>query len=178
MENIEIKARCTNLRQMEQAVKAAGALWERNIEQVDIYFSVNHGRLKLRRENGKDQALIYYDRPDTNSPRLSHYEVVPMAPGQKIARTLEQALGVKTTVCKRRQLWRLDNIRIHLDEVEGLGSFIEFEVEVLPGRDIGGCRAQADELMQHLAISPSDLIAGSYSDLLIQKAVKGESSPC
>ncbi len=166
MENVEIKARCADLRRMEQAVRAAGAVWEGNLNQVDIYFIVNQGRLKLRREDSQHEALIYYRRPDSHSAKVSRYEVVPIAPNQKIVSILEQALGVKTRVRKRRQLWRLDNIRIHLDEVEGLGSFIEFEVEVLPGRDIEGCRAQAAQLVNRLGIPPSDLIAGSYSDLL------------
>jgi adenylate cyclase class 2 len=168
MENVEIKARCADPRQMEQAVRAAGAVWQRDMEQVDIYFRVNQGRLKLRRADGKDEALIYYVRADTNSPKVSRYELIPIAPNHQLAAILEQALGVKTTVRKRRQLWRLDNIRIHLDEVAGLGSFIEFEVEVVPGRNVQGCRAQADQLLNQLGIPPSDLIAGSYSDLLLK----------
>jgi predicted adenylyl cyclase CyaB len=165
MENVEIKARCADLSAMGRAVAAAGAVWERDIEQIDTYFRVKQGRLKLRRENAGEQALIFYQRPDDHSPKLSSYEVVRIAQGQPLGPMLEQALGVRTVVRKRRQLWRRDNIRIHLDEVQGLGSFIEFEVELLPGRNAAGCRKQAEELLQELGIAPADLIAGSYSDL-------------
>ena len=165
MENVEIKARCADAAAMSRAVGAAGAVWESSIEQVDTYFKVHNGRLKLRRD-GAREALIFYRRPDDSSPKVSRYELVPIASGQQIGFMLEQALGVKTVVRKRRQLWRLDNIRIHLDEVEGLGSFIEFEVEVWPGRDVAGCRAQAFALLGRLEIPESDLLAGSYSDLV------------
>jgi adenylate cyclase, class 2 len=166
MENVEIKARCADAAAAARVVAAAGAVWERAIEQVDTYFNVNDGRLKLRRADGVDQALIFYRRPDESAPKVSRYEVIPLAPDQQIGPVLEQALGIKTVVRKRRELWHLDNIRIHLDQVEGLGSFIEFEVEVLAGRDVAGCRAQADALLKQIGIAASDLLAGSYSDLV------------
>jgi adenylate cyclase class 2 len=169
MENVEIKARCADLAAMARAAAAAGAVFDSNIQQVDIYFNVLSGRLKLRQADGVDQSLIFYRRPDDNSPKLSRYELAPIAPGQPLGAILEQALGVTTIVRKRRGLWRLDNIRIHLDEVEGLGSFVEFEVQVLPGREVAGCHAQAAALMEKLGIRDADLIAGSYADLITQR---------
>jgi adenylate cyclase, class 2 len=169
MENVEIKARCADLAAMARAAAAAEAVFDSTIQQVDIYFKVESGRLKLRRAGGVDQALIFYQRADDNSPKLSRYDLVPIAPGQQLGSILEQALGVRTIVRKRRDLWRLDNIRIHLDEVEGLGSFVEFEVQVLPGRDVAGCRAQAAALMVKLGISDADLIARSYADLVAER---------
>jgi predicted adenylyl cyclase CyaB len=166
MENIEIKARCSDINAVARAVGAAGGVHESTLEQVDTYFTVPNGRLKLRRENEISEVLIYYRRPDDSSPKLSRYELIPIHPGQRLGFILEQALGIRGVVRKRRELWRLDNIRIHLDEVEGLGSFIEFEVEVLAGRDISGCRAQAESLLKRLQISELDLLAGSYSDLI------------
>jgi len=166
MENVEIKARCADIASMARAVAAAGAVWKFTVRQVDTYFRVPNGRLKLRSADGVDQSLIFYRRPDENAPKVSRYDLVPITPGQQIGSILEQALGIKTVVRKRRELWRLDNIRIHLDEVEGLGSFLEFEVEVLRGRDVAGCRDQAHALLRRLEISESDLVAGSYSDLI------------
>jgi len=166
MENVEIKARCADLAAMADAAAAAGAVLESTIRQVDTYFNVASGRLKLRQADGVDQALIFYRRPDDSSPKLSRYELMPIAPGQPIGFMLGQALGVRTVVRKRRQLWRRENIRIHLDEVEGLGSFVEFEVQVLAGRDVDGCRIQAAALIDQLGIRQTDLVAGSYADLL------------
>jgi adenylate cyclase, class 2 len=166
MQNVEIKARCADPPATERVVAAAGAVWECAIEQVDTYFNVRDGRLKLRRANGVDEALIFYRRPDTGSPKVSSYEVVPIEKGRPIGLVLEQALGIKAVVRKRRQLWRLGNIRIHLDQVDGLGTFIEFEVEVLPGHDVAGCRAQAEALLERMGIGAPDLLAGSYSDLV------------
>ncbi len=169
MENVEIKARCADLAAMARAAAAAGAVLESTMRQVDTYFNVESGRLKLRQADGVDQALIFYRRADDSAPKLSSYELVPIAPGQQLGSILERALGVMTVVRKRRQLWRLDNIRIHLDEVEGLGSFVEFEVQVLAGRDVAECRAQAAALMDKLGIRQSDLIPGSYADLVAER---------
>jgi len=168
MENVEIKARCPDLAAMARAAAAAGAVMESTFDQVDTYFNVSTGRLKLRQIDGNGQELIYYRRPDDSSPKLSRYDRIPVAPGQKLDFVLEQALGIKTVVRKRRQLWRLDNLRIHLDEVEGLGTFVELEVQVISGRDVAGCRAQAASLMNALGIRPTDLLAGSYADLMGQ----------
>ena len=173
MENVEIKARCADLAAMARAAAAAGAVLESNIGQVDTYFNVASGRLKLRQADGVDQALIFYRRSDDSAPKLSRYELVVIAPGQQIGVMLDRALGVRTVVRKRRQLWRLENIRIHLDEVEGLGSFIEFEVQVLPGRDVAGCRAQAAALMIELGIRRrSD--RGSYADWSLASAIAAD----
>lgn len=166
MENVEIKARCADAAAMARAVAAAGAILESTFNQVDTYFNVPTGRLKLRHTDQGARELIFYQRADEHSPKVSRYDRTPVVAGQKLDFLLTQALGVKTVVRKCRQLWRLDNIRIHLDEVEDLGSFIEFEVEVLPGRDVVGCRAQARALLGRLEIPESDLVAGSYSDLL------------
>jgi len=166
MENVEIKARCPDLGAMAQAAAAAGAVLEYTAGQVDTYFNVPSGRLKLRQIDGDGQELIYYRRPDDSAPKLSRYDRIPVAPGQSLDFILEQALGIKTMVRKRRQLWRLDNVRIHLDEVEGLGAFVELEVQVTSGRDVAGCRAQADALLETLGIRPADLLAGSYADLM------------
>jgi adenylate cyclase, class 2 len=165
MENVEIKARCSDLAEIARAAAAAGAVRETAFVQVDTYFDVATGRLKLRETDGAERELIFYRRPNDLAPKLSRYDRVSIAPGQNLEFILQQAFGIKTVVRKRRQLWRIDNVRIHLDEVEGLGSFVELEVQVTAGRDLAGCRAQAAALMDALQIRPADLVAGSYSDL-------------
>lgn len=167
MENVEIKARCAHAAAIAQAAAATGAVWESSCAQTDTYLNVPIGRLKLRHSDDGVRELIFYQRPNEQSPRLSRYERIPIAPGHMLDVVLTQALGIKAVVRKRRQVWRLDNIRIHLDEVEGLGSFVEFEVEVSAGRDVDGCRAQAQALLTRLDIKQSDLIAGSYADLML-----------
>ncbi len=166
MENVEIKARCHDLAAMARAAAAAGAVAESTFDQVDTYFNVQTGRLKLRQQDSVGDELIFYRRADENSPKLSRYDRIPIVPAHRLGSILAQALGIKTVVRKRRELWRLDNVRIHLDQVEGLGSFVELEVQVTPGRDLAGCHAQADALMAALGIRPADLLAGSYSDLI------------
>ena len=132
---------------------------ESTFDQVDTYFNVQTGRLKLRQQDSVGDELIFYRRADENSPKLSRYDRIPIVPAHRLGSILAQALGIKTVVRKRRELWRLDNVRIHLDQVEGLGSFVELEVQVTPGRDLAGCHAQADALMDR-AGDPASRLAG------------------
>ena len=136
------------------------------VHQVDTYFRVAQGRLKLREVfSGQDQ-LIYYRRSDERGPKASDYEVIPVAEAEKLRRALADALGVKARVCKRREILLLENVRIHLDEVEGLGSFIELEVVVGEGETEAECVERAEGLLQAFGVRASDLVAGSYADLV------------
>ncbi len=165
MKNIEIKARYANLDRARQTAGHVGARHVATIQQTDTYFRVPAGRLKLReQEPGVDQ-LVFYRRPDQPAPKASDFQVVLVQDAAGIRRLLSDALGVLTQVHKRRELWQVDNVRIHLDTVRGLGTFIEFEVMVIDGRSEETCRAQAEEMLQAFGIGEADLIAGSYADL-------------
>ncbi|MEJ2144810.1 MAG: class IV adenylate cyclase, partial [Acidobacteriota bacterium] len=76
------------------------------------------------------------------------------------------ALGVIGRVRKRRRLYLAGNTRIHLDEVEGLGSFLELEVVLSGSQTVAEGEAVAQSLMRELGIPESDLIQGAYVDLI------------
>ncbi|MBS1251627.1 MAG: hypothetical protein MAG451_00660 [Anaerolineales bacterium] len=165
MLNIEIKAKLEDLERARRTAGRLGAEHVATLQQTDTYFRVPRGRLKLReQEPGADQ-LVLYRRPDQPTPKVSDYQVVPVAESAGVRALLSDALGILTQVRKRRELWRLDNVRIHLDTVDGLGTFIEFEVMVIDGRSEESCRARAEELLASFNISQGDLVAGSYADL-------------
>jgi len=166
MRNIEIKARHNNLASARRTAAATGAQHEVTMAQTDTYFRVSAGRLKLREQKPGADQLVFYRRPDQPSPKASDFQVVPVEDGAGMRALLTAALGVLVQVSKQRELWRVDNVRIHLDTVAGLGTFIEFEVMVIDGHSEEGCRGQAQELLDVFGIGEGDLLSGSYADLI------------
>jgi adenylate cyclase, class 2 len=163
--NIELKARC---RDLSSAAAALASLSVKNAgiqEQIDTYFSAPHGRLKLREIVGIRAELIWYNRSDEARIRKSDYWVVPVPDPQKLKAALTAALGARRQIRKRRQIFLWHNVRIHLDEVEGLGTFVEFEAVMSPTDDEATGHARLAELCRVLSISPADHMAGSYVDL-------------
>ncbi len=170
MKNVEIKAVCRDLDAARTAAARLGAECQGTIHQVDTYFRVPSGRLKLRQATPGSDQLVYYHRPDDPQPKVSEIHMVEVAHADALCGLLSTALGVLARVAKQRELWLLDNVRIHLDAVDGLGTFIEFEILVTEEHPEAACHARAKELLKALGVSPADLVAGSYSDLLRQRA--------
>lgn len=164
--NLELKARYPDLRLACERVQKLGARPGGIEVQTDTYFSVPHGRLKLRAIEGKPTVLIWYDRPDGAAFRDSGYYLVPVPDTELMTSALTAALGVRGVVRKRREILFWHNVRIHLDEVEGLGTFLEFEAVLAPGAELEVSRARLDELARVLEIRAEDRIAGSYANLL------------
>ncbi len=134
--------------------------------QIDTYFNCPNGRLKLRRGNIENN-LIFYSRPDEKGPKESNFQLAPVADGDAMQALLTNALGVKNTVDKKRRIYFIHNIKIHLDEVAGLGSFVEIEASNLnhPEKTIEELHTQCNWLMQQLGIEEEHLIDKSYSDM-------------
>jgi predicted adenylyl cyclase CyaB len=164
--NLELKAR---LADPDAVVAKVRALPPRHCEvqhQVDTYFAARRGRLKLREIDGERAELIAYERPDRTDVRASSYRVVPAADPGALAAALAAALGVRGRVVKRREIYLWENVRIHIDSVDGLGTFLEFEAVI--GENAGDeiSRQRLETLSERLGIRSEDTIAGSYSDLL------------
>jgi len=165
-ENIELKARCRDLAAACAAAQALGAAPAQVERQTDTYFRVARGRLKLREIAGGRAELVFYERPDAREARLSRYRVVPVADPAPLKEALASALGVRGVVAKRREVLLLGNVRIHLDVVDSLGTFVEFEAVLGGGRGEAESRAVVARLRDALGISASDLVASSYLELL------------
>ncbi len=165
--NVELKARDPDPESTAARCLTLGATDHGVLEQRDTYFTARSGRLKLREQTGSGSELIAYRRPDDASAAESTYVRAPVAPGAAIAEALDAALGTTVVVAKRRRLLIWEGVRIHLDEVAGLGTFVEFEA-VLPE---AGDRATAHEklarLRSELAIPDEALVSGGYCDLLL-----------
>lgn len=164
--NIEWKARAREPeRQQILAVRLADGPPEL-LEQTDTFFEVPRGRLKLRHFGPDRGELIYYVRADLAGAKVSSYSLVPTAQPQALRDMLARALGVRGEVRKRRLLYRAGRSRIHFDEVDGLGAFLEVEVVLRPDQAAADGEPIAVALRKALEVQDEDLIAGAYIDLL------------
>jgi adenylate cyclase class IV len=154
-----------------------GAVVQGFLHQTDTYFYAADGRLKLREIREElggagsiaDRAeLIWYDRPNDLEPRACNYKVVPIPKASELIAALRPALGVRGIVRKKRELLLWHNVRIHLDTVEDLGTFIEFEAVIASDGDRSPEKSakRISELRAAMAIRDEDLVSHSYSDLL------------
>jgi adenylate cyclase class 2 len=166
--NIEIKAKCFHPEKVEAFLVSANAVFKGTDLQKDTYFIVPEGRLKLRQGNIENN-LIYYKRNNQKGPKQSDFQLVPVQDAVAMENLLTEALGVKIVVKKKRKIFFLGNIKIHLDEVPQLGCFAEIEASNLsdPSLTIERLHKQCAELMQHFEIKEEDLIENSYSDMLM-----------
>jgi adenylate cyclase class 2 len=165
--NLEIKACIPSLQSALAACVRIRARRIDTLKQTDTYFNVKKGRLKLREINGRKCELIYYERTNRKGSRYSDYVVIPLEEPRAMKLVCDLLFGVKTIVKKSRILFLYRNARIHIDEVKGLGSFVEFEVLVNRGKE--QAKRLMDILILEFGISRQSSIAGSYVDMLTKK---------
>jgi len=167
--NLELKVRVPDLAGVRSACRKI-ATPAAVMEQVDTYFHAPRGRLKLRESVGVstpcEAVLIAYDRPDRSDVRASDYHLVAVSDAAGLKSALSAALGVRGVVRKRREVHMYHNVRIHLDGVEGLGTFVELEAVISPEADERVSLGRLDELCGRIGLCRGDAIAGSYADLL------------
>lgn len=168
VKNIEFKARCWDLQALRDRLKKAGVAPSRRMRQVDTYFRVPGGRLKLREIEAGESQLVQYFRPDENAARQSDYIVVPVDRPEPLKQALTRALGVSVVVDKVRELFLWEHTRVHLDAVKGLGTFVELET-VIEKQTAEAARAECERIQKALQISADDLLSVSYADLLISR---------
>ncbi|MFP4053763.1 MAG: class IV adenylate cyclase [Phycisphaerae bacterium] len=167
--NVEIKARCDDRDRVRDVLENAGADFHGHDHQIDTYFCVSAGRLKLR-QGTIETALIHYERPDQPGPKASAVRLYqPVGPDQatRLREVLAAALETRVVVDKRREIYFLENVKFHIDDVTALGEFVEIEAIDRDGR-IGrdALQRQCEQWMRRLGIDPGDLVEQSYSDML------------
>lgn len=163
--NVELKARDPDPARSRAVCAELGAEDRGLLSQRDTYFRAADGRLKLREDGGRAAELIAYRRADLPGERESAYRIVEVPQPEDLRRALAETLGVEVVVAKQRHLFLWENVRIHLDEVEGLGSFIELEAVADPESDLTREQQQVQALRDAFGIAESSLVALSYSDL-------------
>lgn len=165
--NLEIKARCRDIEATRERAAVLATEYVGLDHQVDTYFLTARGRLKLRESSLSGGQLVPYLRPDQEGPKVSDYRVIPVEEPASLKRLLSEILGVHRVVDKQREIYRVENVRIHLDRVVGLGTFLELEA-VFDGSAASEAEQQrkVDRLMKELGVAPGDLLATSYEALV------------
>lgn len=166
--NIEIKARARDFEGIKSRAEKLSDTPVKVIPQEDTFFNTPQGRLKLRLLT--DQAeLIYYTRPDQQGPKRSDYHIAHVSDPENLKCVLEMVYGIRGVVRKKRYLYLVGQTRVHLDEVEGLGQFMELEVVLDNGQSDAEGQKIAEDLMSALGVERADLIDGAYMDFLEKK---------
>lgn len=164
--NIEIKARTGRLDEVRAVAEKITDRPCRIIHQEDVFFRSPSGRLKLRIFPDNTGELIHYERPDTVEAKQSNYEIYQTSNPRQLRRILSDALAETVTVRKTRQVFFVGQTRIHLDAVEGLGTFVELEVVLDQDQPSEEGRKIATQLMEKLGIEAHDLVDCAYADML------------
>ncbi|GFU78452.1 CYTH domain-containing protein [Trichonephila clavipes] len=171
--NIEIKAKIQDLQAFLENASSISDKPEIVMHQIDTYFKIPSGRLKLRQIENQGTELIYYDRPDTEGPKLSNYrkqEFQNFEEAEGLKKVLEASLGLVGVVDKQRYLYMYGQTRIHVDDVKNLGHFMELEVVLKKGETVEYGEKIAQDLMLKLGVQTGDLLSGSYINLLVNKS--------
>ena len=165
MRNLEAKFRVGDAALARIRAEAIGFPVSATLLQRDTFFRVAHGKLKLREEADR-AALIHYRRAREGALEVSDYEIAPVANPAALRAILAAALGVLAEVRKQRTLMLRRNVRLHLDRVDGLGSFGEIEAVLAAGESPERYRAEVGEILAALEIGPDSLIKESYFELM------------
>jgi predicted adenylyl cyclase CyaB len=164
--NIEIKAYARDFTEIRRRTELLSDGPLEVIRQEDIFFNVPHGRLKLRLLASGQGQLIYYTRQDQEGPKRSDYHLSLTTDPENLRQVLSLAYGIRGVVRKTRYLYLVGQTRVHLDDVEGLGQFMELEVVLQEGQSDAQGQAIAEDLMASLGIERGDLLEGAYMDLI------------
>jgi predicted adenylyl cyclase CyaB len=166
--NIEIKAKCSDHGKVRSVLKSHNADFEGVDHQIDTYFKVPNGRLKLR-EGNIENYLIFYEREDKEGPKQSNVILHKTEPDSSLKETLTKSLGILAIVDKQREIYFIDNVKFHLDSVQDLGTFMEIEAIDTTG-NIGQEKLleQCNHYLELFGTQESDLLKNSYSDQILR----------
>jgi adenylate cyclase class 2 len=167
-EIMELKAKVLDLEVVRRRLTRLGALHMGTFRQIDVYFDVHEGRLKLREVEGKNNAeLIYYERDNIAGPKRSNVFILKIQDPKVFKDLLKRLLKISAIVEKVREIYRYQGTQIHLDTVEKLGNFVEFERKTPAGERATKKNQQIlEKLMEKLGINPENLEKLSYGDLI------------
>jgi predicted adenylyl cyclase CyaB len=165
--NIELKARDADPERSLACCRELGAVDHGTLWQRDTYFPVPAGRLKLREQRPGDAVLIHYARADQPDQRESRYRLIRVLDAEEARQALTDALGVSVTVVKQRRLFLWKNVRIHLDDVDGLGRFIELEAVAAATSDLDLESRLIAFLRERLSITDERLVATGYAQQMM-----------
>lgn len=169
LRNYEFKARAADLHSLEQKLLELHPVYIGEDHQIDTYFNVPKGRLKLR-EGNIENALIYYERPDTSNAKPSDIILYKHIPETSLKEILVRTNGIRVVVDKRRKIYFIENVKFHFDKVNELGTFVEVEaIDENGQRAMEKLEEQCKRYFTFFDLKESDYVNKSYSDLILEK---------
>ena len=167
--NFEFKAHTKNLTELEEKLLQLNPKFIGEDRQIDTYFNVSNGRLKLR-EGNIENSLIHYERENLADVKSSKILLYQHAPDQTLKEILVKTLGVRVVVDKLRKIYFIENVKFHFDKLENLGTFVEVEAIDKDGSiGIKKLQAQCRKYADFFGIKIEDYISESYSDLILAR---------
>lgn len=166
MQNVEFKAELRDPPLARTICSSIGAVHAESLAQTDTYYRVPDAKLKKRETVGRPPEYVFYTRATRTKPKLSHFTIYSQQ--QAIERFGSSPLPVLTSVKKLRELWVYQGVRIHIDAVDRLGNFIEFEALVTPDRNLARCHELMDTLREALSPAMGEAIAVGYAELALE----------
>ena len=165
--NIEIKAKSDEQSKVRELIKSRNAIGKGIDHQIDTYFNVARGRLKLR-EGNIENNLIHYIRENKVGPKQSQITLFKSEPDSTLKEILSNSIGILAVVDKKREIYFIKNVKFHIDTVKSLGTFIEIEAIDKDGT-IGEAELlkQCEYYLELFGIPKENLISVSYSDLIL-----------
>ena len=172
--NFEFKAKVKNIRQLEDKLLELKPIFLGEDHQIDTYYNVSRGRLKLR-EGNIENALIFYERKNISNAKQADILLYKHQPDKSLMDILEKLHGVKIIVDKKRKIYFIENVKFHFDNVKELGKFIEVEAIDETGKvGIQKLKEQCKKYFSFFGLKESDYIGYSFSDLLLEKRKKSK----
>ncbi|MBS3738750.1 class IV adenylate cyclase [Mesohalobacter halotolerans] len=169
IKNYEFKAKVSDIKKYERKLLSLQPNYQGLDHQIDTYFNVKYGRLKLR-EGRIENALINYDRENLSGAKPSDVILYQHQPDPALKQILTKQFGVKVIVDKKRKIYFYKNIKFHFDIVKKLGAFIEVEaIDTNQKFSIQELKQQCHKYFNFFELSQSDTIEMSYSDLVLEK---------
>lgn len=166
--NFEFKARTNDLNGLEQKLLGLNPVFIGEDKQIDTYFDVSHGRLKLR-EGNVENSLIHYERGNTADAKESKILLYEHKPDQTLKSILTKTLGIKVVVDKLRKIYFIENVKFHFDYLSTLGTFVEVEAIDKDGSiGLEQLKKQCRKYAEFFEINDSDYVSESYSDLILE----------
>lgn len=166
MKNLELKVKLGAFDDIQIKLKRLGADYQWTKHQIDHYFQVPQGRLKIRWQDHSPAELVSYIRPDQQDIKLSNYSIFPHENSELLIQTLSLCLPLSVKVEKLRSLYLWKNVRIHLDDVKHLGFYLEFEAVQTPDTKPQENENHLTFLIDRLKLDRQNYVKVGYHDLL------------
>ncbi|HOZ84139.1 MAG TPA: class IV adenylate cyclase [Niabella sp.] len=168
IKNLEFKAKVDEIEKYENKLLTLKPKFNGLDHQIDTYFNVQHGRLKLR-EGNIENSLINYDRENIAGSKKSEIILYKHEPNIALKDILARQFGIKIVVDKIRKIYFIDNVKFHFDIVENLGTFVEVEaIDEKEEFSIEELKTQCDKYFNFFELTEKNVVAKSYSDLIIE----------